>query len=566
MKKLAILFFSLFLFCNIAFSQQWILMGEDTLCAGSSVRSMFAKNDTVYVGGEFYYYGPSCDPLRTIGYYVNGSWHSMNLGLYNSQGPRTMMFYKSHLYIGGYNICAMTGITYPTPGYCLPNTDNALRWNFMLQDFQAIPNSYGQIEDIVWDMTIYKDTLIFCGRFRSIGPYPPYALNFMQVAAYDGTDFINIGALPNDALTIEVFNDEIYAGGVWGGNLKKYVGGSGAQNYNAWQDAVYVNGVLFYDMQVDTFNNFLYVAGEISQVYDINSGVTTQGDGVARYDGFQWEGVGMGCPENIGAWSVGLYRNELYVALCCEDTICGIPVHNIAKWDDVNNVWQPLGKGTTSAPIVMLEVNDTLWVGGGFAYVDSVQNRALARWYEPKNGCNYIKPRVQCMADTFYLNTTQPTATVEFFNNNAYADDWYWDFDDSNTLWSVKDPVHEYTSAGTYNVSVTVYHDTCIKTATRTITVIDNTGTEEYTRESLHFKIYPNPTDGGITVECILPTAKTGTLRTHHSNGGLKTTHHLQPGQNTILIPSGDLSPGISFVSLFIENQFVFSEKVVKTR
>jgi PKD repeat protein len=563
MKKTIILIFTVCLFLNSAFSQQWILMGEDTLCAGSSVRSMFAKNDTVYVGGEFYYYGPSCDPLRTIGYYVNGSWHSMNLGLYNSQGPRTMMFYKGHLYVGGYNICVMTGITYPTPGYCLPNTDNALRWNFMLQDFQAIPNSYGQIEDIVRDMTIYKDTLIFCGSFRSIGPYPPYALNFMQVAAYDGTDFINIGALPNTALCIEVFNDEIYAGGNWG-NIKKYVGGSGAQNYNAWQDAVFADGILFFDMGVDTFNNFLYIAGEVNNVMDPNTDIIETTDGIIKYDGFKWEGVGFGCAPG-GARAVGIYRNELYTSFYY-DTICGIQVNCVAKWDDINNTWQGLGKGTTSAPIVMLEVNDTLWVGGGFSYVDSIKNNALARWYEPKNGCNYIKPRVQCMADTFYLNTTQPTATVEFFNNNAYADDWYWDFDDGHTLWSVKDPVHEFTSAGTYNVSVTVYHDTCIKTATRTITVIDNTGTEEYTKESLQFKIYPNPTDGGITVECTLPPAQTGTLRTHHSNGGLKTSHQLQPGQNTILIPSGDLSPGISFVSLYIENRFVFSEKVIKTR
>jgi len=487
----------------------------------------------------------------------------MNKGLLNSFGAQSIIKYKEHLYVGGHGICVVTGIPYPAPGHCLPNTDNASRWNFLLQEFQAIPNSYGQIEDKVFDMTIYRDTLILCGIFRGIGPYPPYALNFMQVAAYDGNDFINIGALPNTAFCIEVFNDEIYAGGNWG-DIKKYVGGSGAQNYAAWQDAVFADGNLFYDMGVDSFNNFLYIAGGVNNVMDPNTGIIETTDGIIKYDGFKWEGVGFGCAPG-GARAVGLYRNELYASFYY-DTICGIQINYMAKWDDINNTWQGLGKGTTSAPIVMLEVNDTLWVGGGFSYVDSVKNQALARWHEPKIGCNYIKPRVQCMADTFYLNTTQPTATVEFFNNNAYADDWYWDFGDGNTQWSVKDPVHEYTSAGTYNVSVTVYHDTCIKTATRTITVIDNTGTEEYSKESLQFKIYPNPTDGGITVECTLPSAKTGTLRTHHSNGGLKTTHHLQPGQNTILIPSGDLSPGISFVSLYIENQFIFSEKVVKTR
>ena len=564
-KKFILVYLILLLFIS-SNAQQWILMGEDSLFTGSSVHSLFAINDTVYISGNIDPYGHSGDSLHYIAFYVNNSWHNMDKGLFNSYGGQSIIKYKEHLYVGGRGICVRTGIPYPQPGYCLPNTDNASRWNFQTQKFEFISNFYGQIMNTVYDMTIYKDTLIFCGDFRGICLDPPYTMNFVQVAAYDGVDFINIGALPNTAFCIEVFNDEIYAGGNWGGNLKKYIGGSGAGNYNAWQDAVYVNGSLFFDMQVDTFNNFLYVAGEMTQVYDINSGKTTLGDGVAKYDGFQWEGVGMGCPENVGAQSVGLYRNELFVALCCEETICGIPVNWIAKWDDVNNTWEPLGQGVYGSIIAMLEVNDTLWVGGGISYVEGVKNQALARWYEPKNGCNYIKPRVQCMADTFYLNTSQPTAMVEFFNNNAYVDDWYWDFDDGSDLWHVKDPVHEYTSSGVYNVSVTVYHDACIKTANRTITIIDNTGTEEYTKESLQFKVYPNPTDGGITVECTLPSAETGTLCTHHSNGGLKSTHELQSGKNIIDIPSGTLSPGVSFISLYIENQFVFSEKVVKTR
>jgi len=247
------------------------------------------------------------------------------------------------------------------------------------------------------------------------------------------------------------------------------------------------------------------------------------------------------------------------------DTICGTyPVYWFARWDGQD--WHPVDGGIVGTVAATQIHKDTLYVGGGYTYVGGVPQKGLARCYAPPGGCNYLKPRVLVFDTLHYVNDTQPTATVEFFNNNAYADDWYWDFGDSNILWSVKDPVHEFTSAGTYNVSVTVYHDTCIKTATRTITVIDNTGTEEYTKESLQFKIYPNPTDGGITVECTLPPDKEGTLRTHHSNGGLKTSHQLQPGQNTIHIPSGDLSPGISFVSLYIENRFMFSEKVVKTR
>ena len=60
--------------------------------------------------------------------------------------------------------------------------------------------------------------------------------------------------------------------------------------------------------------------------------------------------------------------------------------------------------------------------------------------------------------------------------------DWQWDFGDSGTD-NIKDPLHSYTLAGIYTVTVTVTEDSCTKTAQNTITVLNGTGLEEYTKE-----------------------------------------------------------------------------------
>jgi hypothetical protein len=553
MKKSTSLIFSIFFFCNIAFSQHWVSMGEDTIgCYGASsvVYTLFSDGDSLYVGGNFRYAGAACDTMWGIGIY-DGQWHRMFRGV--SSEVRAIQKYKGQLYVGGSFIYAQGTAEAPNPGYQIPNTRRIARWDTINQIWEGLPGSYGEMSSSVFAMGLWNDLLIIGGTFTlNAGQY-------RSVVAYDGSDYIGMPMPPNDDAvnTIVTYNGDLLIGHTgFGSGVSKYI-----ESTNTWQKIFSTSdGVLH--MEVDTFNNFLYMCG-FTHISDGQNVIATSG--LAMWNGFELEHVGYDCPPNIISLGFALYRGDVYAQLW-SDTVCGyLPVYGFARWDGQD--WHQIDGGVAGGNIVALQVHkDTLYVGGGIDTVGGFVQKGLARCYAPPGGCNYLKPRVQCMADTFYLNTTQPTVTVEFFNNNAYADNWYWNFGDSSDLWSVKDPVHEYSSAGTYNVSVTVWHDTCMKTANRTITVIDNTSTDEYTKESLQFKIYPNPTDGGITVECTLPTAKTGTLRTHHSNGGLKTTHQLQPGQNTIHIPSGDLSPGISFVSLYIENRFIFSEKVVKTK
>jgi len=87
---------------------------------------------------------------------------------------------------------------------------------------------------------------------------------------------------------------------------------------------------------------------------------------------------------------------------------------------------------------------------------------------------------------------------------------------------------------------------------------------EEYTKEKLNFKIYPNPTTGGITVELTLPNTTPAELRAYGSYGSLQSQYPLQKGFNKIEIPAGKWDSGVSIVGLYVNGKQVLVEKVVK--
>ncbi|MBN2683007.1 MAG: T9SS type A sorting domain-containing protein, partial [Bacteroidales bacterium] len=196
----------------------------------------------------------------------------------------------------------------------------------------------------------------------------------------------------------------------------------------------------------------------------------------------------------------------------------------------------------------------------------------LARWHMPDTSCNYIKPRVQTLTDTFYLNSGG--ALAQFYNNNAYVDSWSWDFGDSGTA-NIKDPQHTYTAIGDYEVQVTVSHGSCTKTATKTINVA--LGSEVRELENLGFKVYPNPTSNNLFVEIAderlritdygLREDDYGLLITDYElritnlNGHTKTTIPIT-SEKTEINTSG-WAKGVYFCNLFMGGKLIRSEKMV---
>ncbi|MFH0894058.1 MAG: PKD domain-containing protein [Bacteroidota bacterium] len=537
MRKIIQIIILLLLFNNYS-KAQWSVnfAGIDSLwCgAGASIHGLKNQNDTaLYIGGAFIKVNQT--PMEGIIKWDGNSWQGFGVGITTYDGvPYCFEFYQDMLYMGG---------DFGEVDYT-PNTSRIAKYDFTWNWWGTLNTGMAPTAPNIYDLKVFNNLLFVVGAFNSIQG------SGAHIAAYDGTNWINVG---NDiwgtwAKSLEIYNGELFAGSEYG--AYKYLGGTSWHYFNDGPDGN-VNA-----MKVDTFNNFLYVGGSFYNVYTNKPSMC-----ITMWDGFKWNTFGNVIDCDVYNQAMAIYRGDLYIGGCFNNLLNGLNVNYIARWDGTK--WDSLGSGANNAVNVLEVFQDTLIAGGWFDTIGGLHAYGLAKWYMPDTGCNYIKPRAFTLADTFKINTGQPTVNVQFYNNNAYVDSWAWDFGDTGTG-NTQNQAHTYTATGTYNVSCTVTHNACIKTANKTIVVIDNTGIEDYTKESLNFKLYPNPTSSDITVECTLPQNKKGELKTHNANGSMKDSYALQGGVNKIRIPSTGLATGVSLVSVFVDGRFVLSEKVVK--
>jgi len=553
MKKIIIITIAFFSINYAATSQQWYHL-KDTIALSyglpgniAGILTLHTINNSLIVTGAF-------DTVRNLKVncvtsWDGNQWHKFDDGTFNGIPGDWILdveYYNGRTYFGSY-----FGV-FSNPNFYWTGSS----WGNPV----AAPNS------VIDALGSYNGKLYVGGGFGYLETYSnPTFMYSPYFAVFDGTNWTssypNKG--PNNRIfALETFNSEVFAAGMfddfaninahyvarYDGASWKPVGG-GADCYGT-------------AMAVDTFNNVLYIGGCFDHVFDEQFNPIPV-DGIGLWDGFGWHSVGYNdtVQWEINKHAMAVYRGDLYAGIETSSNASSI-YHCIARWDGIK--WDSLGHGLDGAGMALSVFQDTLWVGGNFAIVngDSVA-QGLAKWFMPDTSCNYLKPTIHTLADTFYLNTGQPTVDVQFYNNNAYVNSWAWDFGDLGTA-ATQNPTHTYSTAGTFNVSVTVTHNTCVKTANKTIVVVDNTGIAEYTKESLQFKLYPNPTTGDVTVVCTLPNAKTGLLKTHQLNGTTKDEYHLQSGFNKIIIPASGLSNGVSLVSVFVDGKYIFAEKVVK--
>jgi hypothetical protein len=123
------------------------------------------------------------------------------------------------------------------------------------------------------------------------------------------------------------------------------------------------------------FNDELYVAGDLSDYSDPTAPYSLQG--VARWDGHKWSGVGIWTTSNTIEDMV-VHENQLYVTGRFGPTR-GVEANNIARWDGTS--WHALGSGLTGARGLALKSwNGDLYVGGTFSAAGGVEANNIARW------------------------------------------------------------------------------------------------------------------------------------------------------------------------------------------
>jgi PKD repeat protein len=90
---------------------------------------------------------------------------------------------------------------------------------------------------------------------------------------------------------------------------------------------------------------------------------------------------------------------------------------------------------------------------------------------------------------------------VECTNNSLNAEEYIWDFGDGTALDPTVDPIHVYSTEGTYTISLTVINYNCTTTTSQTIIVVPfGVGIEELFSDD-DLLVYPNPNTGLFTVE-----------------------------------------------------------------
>jgi hypothetical protein len=128
------------------------------------------------------------------------------------------------------------------------------------------------------------------------------------------------------------------------------------------------------------YNGELYIGGS----FDTVGGVPIKN--IAKWNGTSWLPVGSGIqsyPSN-GSFvlSLKVYNGELYAGGLF-DTAGGVPVKNIAKWNGTN--WSPVGTGITSSamdqPVYSIIVhNGILYAAGHFDTAGGIPARNIAKW------------------------------------------------------------------------------------------------------------------------------------------------------------------------------------------
>ena len=90
--------------------------------------------------------------------------------------------------------------------------------------------------------------------------------------------------------------------------------------------------------------------------------------------------------------------------------------------------------------------------------------------------------------------------TITFTNASLNTTSRVWNFGDGVIDYEDTIISHTYTQTGTFDVSLIVFHGMCSDTITQTVEVINSTGIENYFLNAVDFRIFPNPTNGNLTI------------------------------------------------------------------
>ena len=140
---------------------------------------------------------------------------------------------------------------------------------------------------------------------------------------------------------------------------------------------------------------------------------------------------------------------------------------------------------------------------------------------------------------------------VYFVSNSTDVEAYTWDFGDTNAS-ADENPVHIFTEAGTYEVTLIVQNDLGVDQITVTITVTDNVGINETLAANV-VQLWPNPTSGILNVYVNTPIKETASIAVYDVAGREMMASDLKGTNLTINLAKEN--NGIYFVKTTVDGK-----------
>ncbi|RYZ29215.1 MAG: PKD domain-containing protein [Chitinophagaceae bacterium] len=157
-----------------------------------------------------------------------------------------------------------------------------------------------------------------------------------------------------------------------------------------------------------------------------------------------------------------------------------------------------------------------------------------------------IKPPI---AKFSFLKDCNNKRMVSFTNQSIGATSWQWDFGDGTTS-TQQNPVHTYTTYGTYQVKLNVSNDTCTNEQTQTVKIVNGTP---------DFKATPTIACKGSTIRFVADTTNAANIASYQWNFG--HSGNLGSGVNTSTVYPAS---GLYSVSLTVKDVAGCIDSIVK--
>ena len=243
----------------------------------------------------------------------------------------------------------------------------------------------GQPTGAVSDIKIYNNELYVCGSFDSIGTSLLHCISKWNGTTWEAIgqnyDFNGSISTSGSLSSMSWYHGNLYVAGMfrdpWGTlcRLAKW-------NGSYWQFMVSeVQGSIAYIDDMIVYNDELYVSGLF---YETDGNIATS---IKRWNDTLWRDVGgsVTVVNNIypEIKDMCVHNGKLYCAGSFEQ-IGGIDAHGIASWDGTDwcgyNTNFELTPGQYMGAGCIGFYNDTMYVGGGFRWVDGDSIPYLAKW------------------------------------------------------------------------------------------------------------------------------------------------------------------------------------------